>query len=500
MKQIFSMEGTKEIDKQTIENIGIPSIVLMENAAEGILNQVVHKRENFIIFCGTGNNGGDGIALGRKLLLFNKNVKIFILGNIENGSNEFKINYNIFKKLGGNIVNLSEYMLNRDLELEIKNSDIIIDAIFGVGLSRNVEGLYYNVIQMINNFSKYTVAIDVPSGLNCNTGKVLGISIIANETYSIEVYKKGFFSNEAQKYLGNVKIIKIGIPDFIKKMNDEEVYFLEEEDYKTILPKRDITAHKGDFGKVLILAGSRGFTGAAYIVAESAVRTGAGLVTLLIEDDLQDIFSARLTEQMTLRYSEISRIEKILKDIDVLICGPGLSKNNENVKMLEKCIKESSCYVIADADALNIISEKKDLLKYLKGRTIFTPHVGEMARLVGESISDIEDNRIEISKKYAEENNVIVLLKGYNTVITDGNKTVINTTGTSKMASGGMGDCLSGIIGSLVGQSKDLFNSAVLGAYIHGKAGDELGKTRFSVNARDVIEIIPSVMEDLNNN
>ena len=353
---------------------------------------------------------------------------------------------------------------------------------------------------MINNFSKYTVAIDVPSGLNCNTGKALGISIIANETYSIEVYKKGFFSNEAQKYLGNVKIIKIGIPDFIKKMNDEEVYFLEEEDYKTILPKRDITAHKGDFGKVLILAGSRGFTGAAYIVAESAVRTGAGLVTLLIEDDLQDIFSARLTEQMTLRYSEISRIEKILKDIDVLICGPGLSKNNENVKMLEKCIKESSCYVIADADALNIISEKKDLLKYLKGRTIFTPHVGEMARLVGESISDIEDNRIEISKKYAEENNVIVLLKGYNTVITDGNKTVINTTGTSKMASGGMGDCLSGIIGSLVGQSKDLFNSAVLGAYIHGKAGDELGKTRFSVNARDVIEIIPSVMEDLNNN
>ena len=188
----------------------------------------------------------------------------------------------------------------------------------------------------------------------------------------------------------------------------------------------------------------------------------------------------------------------MLKNIDVLICGPGLSQNNENVNMLQKCIKESNCYVVADADALNIISRKEELLKSLKGRAIFTPHPGEMARLVKKSISDVENNRIEISREYAKENGVIVLLKGYNTVITNGEKTIINTTGTSKMASGGMGDCLSGIIGSLVGQSKNLFNSAILGAYIHGKSGDKLGKTRFSVNSRDIIEAIPSIMEDLN--
>lgn len=498
MKQVFSMEGTKEIDKQTIEKVGIPSIVLMENAAEGILNEVVHKGKNFIIFCGIGNNGGDGLALGRKLLLSNKNVKIFIVGNVEKGSKEFKINYNIFKNLRGKIVILNEDMFNKDLELELEKSDIIIDSIFGVGISRNIEGLYYNTIQMINKFSKYTISIDVPSGLDCNTGKALGISVIAKETYSIEVYKKGFFSTEAQKYLGNIKTIKIGIPDFVKEKNNENIYLLEEEDYKNIIPKRDIVGHKGDYGKVLILAGSKGFTGAAYIVAESTVRTGSGLVTLLIEDELQNIFSTRLIEQMTLRYSETEKIEKLLKNIDVLICGPGLSQNNENVNMLQKCIKESNCYVVADADALNIISRKEELLKSLKGRAIFTPHPGEMARLVKKSISDVENNRIEISREYAKENGVIVLLKGYNTVITNGEKTIINTTGTSKMASGGMGDCLSGIIGSLVGQSKDLFNSAILGAYIHGKSGDKLGKTKFSVNARDIIEVIPSIMEDLN--
>ena len=275
------------------------------------------------------------------------------------------------------------------------------------------------------------------------------------------------------------------------------MYLLEEEDYKNLVPVRRITGHKGDYGKVLILAGSSGFTGAAYIVAEAAVRTGSGLTTLLIEDSLQNIFSGRLIEQMTLRYSETDRIEQLLKGIDVLICGPGLSKNKENVEMLEKCIKESSCYVVADADALNIISENESLLQYLKGRAVFTPHPGEMARLVNKSIRDIEDNRIEESRRYAEKNHIVVLLKGYNTVITDGEKTIINTTGSSKMASGGMGDCLSGIIGSLVGQRKDLLNSAVLGAYIHGKSGDKLGEKRFSVNARDIIEIIPSVMEDL---
>lgn len=497
MKQIFSMEGTKEIDKQTIEKIGIPSIVLMENAAEGIFNQVVHKGESFIIFCGIGNNGGDGLALGRKLLLAHKSVKIYIAGKVEKGSNEFKINYDIFNNLGGKIVTLKEDMLNEELETELKEADIIIDSIFGVGLSRNIEGLYYKAIECINNFSKYTISIDVPSGLECNTGKALGISIIADETYSVEVYKKGFFSTEAKKYLGHIEIIKIGIPDFIKKINDENMYLLEEEDYKNLVPVRRITGHKGDYGKVLILAGSSGFTGAAYIVAEAAVRTGSGLTTLLIEDSLQNIFSGRLIEQMTLRYSETDRIEQLLKGIDVLICGPGLSKNKENVEMLEKCIKESSCYVVADADALNIISENESLLQYLKGRAVFTPHPGEMARLVNKSIRDIEDNRIEESRRYAEKNHIVVLLKGYNTVITDGEKTIINTTGSSKMASGGMGDCLSGIIGSLVGQRKDLLNSAVLGAYIHGKSGDKLGEKRFSVNARDIIEIIPSVMEDL---
>lgn len=499
MKSIFSVQSTKEIDKLTVEKIGMPSLVLMENAAEGILNQVIHKGESYIIFCGIGNNGGDGLALARKLLYHNKKVKVFILGNISRCSDDFKINYNILKNITDDIEFISDKTID-SLDKEIKSVDVVIDAIFGIGLSRKIDGLIYKVISIINKNSDYIVSIDSPSGLDCESGEVLGISVIANETYSIEMYKKGFFLTNAQKYIGDIKIIKIGIPDKIKDKYDDKIYLLDRDDYKKILPTRLVVGHKGNYGKVLILAGSKNFTGAGYIVTEAAIRSGSGLVTLLVEDNIQSIFQNKFIEAMTLPYSDTDKILNMLKSIDVLICGPGLGVSNVSKDILTMCITKSKCNLLLDADALNIISKDSSLIKYLKNRAILTPHSGEMAKLTNKKIDEIERNRIEESIRYARDNNVVIVLKGHNTIITDGNKTFINRTGSSKMASGGMGDCLSGIIGSLMGQGLLNIDSANLGVYLHGLCGDKIGEEQYSVSARDIIEIIPKVMEELRKN
>lgn len=495
MKEVLSLEKTISMEKKVIEEIGIPSIVLMENAAQEIFSSIVHKGKSFIIYCGRGNNGGDGLALARKLILANKKVKIVILGDLKNATEEFKLNYNILSKINANLEVFQDEIDNRFIS-ELVEADVVIDAIFGVGLNKEVQGIYFNIIEVINKHAKFIVSIDIPSGLDCNTGIIKNICIKASETYTVEVYKKGFIKYEAREYLGDVKIIKIGVPKEIINEYSEGTRFLSDNEYRHLIPKRKISGHKGDFGRVLILAGSKGFTGAAYIVTEAAVRTGSGLVTLVIEDELIPILGGRLIEAMTVGYSEVERIDKLIEQADVIACGPGLSSEKINIEMLSKFITKSKCPIVLDADALNIISNDRSLLRFIKGRAVVTPHVGEMSRLISKSVEYVEENRIDVCTKYSKENEVVTLLKGYNTLISDGHEVIINTTGSSKMATGGMGDCLTGIITSLIGQKLRSFESAVIGAYLHGMVGDRLGKDRHSINARDIIEEIPKIINE----
>lgn len=494
--EIFSVSGAKRLDRETIDTIGIPSIVLMENAAEGIFNRIVHKGDKFIFFCGTGNNGGDGLAIARKLILAGKTVSIYVCGSILKASSEFNVNYRILINMG---IVINEFSID-DLDYigeRIKENDVVIDAIMGVGLNRDIEGDLYNIIQVINRNSRYIVSVDTPTGLDCNSGKALNISIKANETFTIEVMKKGFFGLGAKNYLGKVSIVPIGIPKKVKEKYTENIFCLDREEYKKIIPVRDLYGHKGSYGRVLILAGSTGMTGAAYITTEAVIRSGAGLVNLLIEDDIKDILGFKLIEAMITTYDDEKKVNELINNADVIICGPGLGKKDANRKMLRKCIENSKCPMIIDADALNIISEEYELLNYIRGRAIFTPHPGEMARLVKKTVREIEENRIEVCKEYCINNNIITILKGYNSVISDGNSVVINETGNSKMASGGMGDCLTGIIGGFVAQGINIYNSAKLGVYIHGLIGDELGKDRYCVNARDIINELPKALNNI---
>lgn len=492
--EIVSVEKAKKIDKETIEKIKIPSIVLMENAAQNIYNHIVHKGNSFIFFCGVGNNGGDGLAIARKLYFDKKDIKIYIVGDLQKASKEFTINFNILLNMKVDIKNVDDTM-NEEIEYEISDTDIVIDSIMGVGLNRNIKGGIYELIQIINRKAKYVISVDNPTGFSADTGQELGIAVKATETYVIEVLKKGYFNLGAKEYLGKINLVKIGIPDFIKKKYSEDTIVMHTDEYKNFIPRRNIYGHKGEYGRVLILAGSVGMTGAAYITTEAVIKSGAGLVTLVVEREIQDILSSKLIEAMTVNYEEKEKIDMLINNADVIICGPGLGKREKNREMLYKFIKYSNCPMILDADALNIISDDMSIISELRNRAVFTPHVGEMSKLTSKDIKCIEYNRIDECRKFANKNKIINLLKGFNTVISDGDTVVVNNTGNSKMSSGGMGDCLTGLIGGLAAQGISLYDSAKLGAFIHGAIGDELGKDRYVVMARDIIDQIPKFIE-----
>ncbi|AWK50116.1 bifunctional ADP-dependent NAD(P)H-hydrate dehydratase/NAD(P)H-hydrate epimerase [Clostridium beijerinckii] len=493
MFEIFSANQCKEMDKNTIENIGIPGIILMENAAIGIFKEVVDKGESFLILCGKGNNGGDALALCRHLILKGKKVKVYIISKDQNYTDDFRINFNILEKLIDkrdllfikSEKDIDEYIIN-----DIKNYDVVVDGIFGVGLNRDLTGIFKNIIEDINLYGKLIVSIDTPSGLDCDSGIERGIAVHADITYTFEVVKQGFLNYKAINCVGNMKILKIGIPENIKRVNSGNFYILEKQQYKQLLSKRKVYGHKGNYGRALVVAGRMGFIGAAYITTECTVRAGAGLTTLICNEDVQKALSSRFIEAMTLNLEEKNVIE-IIKSATSIAFGPGIGTGHREEKLLEQVVKNSKCPVVIDADGITLIGENKYLLDNLKGRAIITPHPGEMARFLGITVEEVECNRTNIVRTVAQKYGIVVLLKGYNTVISNGKDTYINPTGNSKMASGGMGDALTGIINGFLSQGVDLEKAALLGAYVHGDIADKLGKQAYIVNARDIINELP---------
>jgi NAD(P)H-hydrate epimerase len=488
----------REIDKYCIENLKIPGIVLMENAAIKIVKNLdLENNKSFVIVCGKGNNGGDGFAVARHLFVLNKKVEVFLIGTKDALSEECKINYNILKNMGININKINNVEDINELRDAAGRCDVTIDAIFGTGLAKNLEGIYDLAIAIINENSKYIVSVDVPSGFNSDTGKVMGNCIRANKTITLQLYKKGFINYGSDKYTGEILVEDIGIPDFVVDKFHSNEFIIDKEMIKNRLFIRDKYSHKGDYGRIVIIAGSKGFTGAAYIAAEGAVRSGAGLVTLCCSKEIQSILSTKLVEAMTVSFEEKDRLKETLSKCNSLAIGPGMGNNEETLEAMKYALKNTECPVVIDADGINVLEHKLELIKNRDYGVILTPHLGEMARITGLSIEHIQQNRIEVSEQFARQYGVVVLLKGYNTVITDGKTTMINPTGSSSMASGGMGDCLTGIIASFIGQGYSLMEAASLAAYIHGYAGDKLSKDMFCVNASHVLESLPYAIKEL---
>lgn len=494
---IMSRKNCSNIDKQTIDEYNMPGIILMENAAEQIFRNISTLENRYIIFCGNGNNGADGLAVGRKLILDNKDVLFVLIKPRENPSEEFQINFNILKSLNSNMLIIDDIDKLDEIQQLIEEFPIVIDSIFGIGLDRKLNDFYIKIIDIINDSKKKIIAVDVPSGLDADTGRPLGNAVKADITYTVEVIKKGFIEYSALEYLGDLKVIQIGIPENVKQANDENIYVLSRENYSNKLIRRKVYGHKGDYGRAVLVAGSIGYLGAARLATESCIRSGAGLTTLITSSEGRKLLSGSLVEGMLATFEDNEKVKYLLSKADAVAFGPGIKEDEESMKLLEEIIIDSPSSIIIDAGGINLLSKNKKCLCSVKDKVILTPHPGEMARLIGKDISYVEKNRIECSRAFAKQYKCIVLLKGYNTIITDGRNVFINKTGNSKMASGGMGDTLTGIITALVAQGYSNMDATLLGAYIHGLAAEYSARDRYSIIARDLIESIPFVMETL---
>ncbi len=495
--KLVSGDTMSKIDKWSIENIGIPGCVLMENAGRGVFNLFIEKfnpdiNSKIVIFAGKGNNGGDGFVLGR--YLFNNNFKNFdtiLLANSETLKGDAAINFNICKNMGINIkeiLNIEQF----NSFFAGKSYDFIFDAIFGTGLKSEVKDFYKYIIDFINASSSKKIAIDIPSGLDSEKGIPLGAAVRADLTVTFGIKKIGLATSPGAIYTGLTEVVDISIPKSLPfTISDFEI---DDQMVNRIYKKRSVDAHKGSFGHVVILGGSLGFSGAVTLAAKSALKSGSGLVTAILPNEINSIFEASFIEGMSfpidLKSPKIDKILDFINSKDVIVVGPGLGQSDDAKNLIFKIIEKISIPIIIDADGLNIISEKIDILKSLEGRTIITPHPGEFGRLMNLSSKDIQLDRLSAVRVFLKKYDITLMLKGFRTIICSNGETYISPKGSSAMATAGSGDVLSGIVASFVAQGYSLKDAAVMGAYIHGFSGDIAAKREFpeTVTAQSIID------------
>lgn len=508
--KLVTSEVMKKLDTLTIEKYGVPGLTLMERAGSGAFNLLEKYffreiKKGIAIIAGGGNNGGDGFVVARYARERGYRTEVFLLIEPEKLKGDALVNFRRIEK------DLKIEKLDISLEqsklVEIfKNFGCIVDAIFGTGFRGTVYGFYRDVIEAINNSRVKVLSIDVPSGLNPDTGEVMGCAVKSALTVTFGLPKIGQFLKSGPEHTGRVEVVDIGIPEELIKEAESEGELFTIHDARKILQPRKWDAHKGNFGHLLIIAGSPGKTGAAVLASEGALRTGAGLVTIAVPESLNHIFEVKTTEAMTIPVRDngngifveesLSSLEKALDGKDAVALGPGIGTDKSTIAFVKKVLQVISVPCVIDADGLNCLANYPELLKKISVPIILTPHPGEMARLSGLKVEQIKNNRINSALDFASKFNCILLLKGALTVVANkGNGWTINPTGNPGMGTGGMGDVLTGVIGSLLAQGIEPYDSARLGAYVHGWAGDELAVEYgpFGFKATELADRIPQL-------
>lgn len=492
MKNIVSGTDMKKVDSYTINEIGIPSMVLMERAALSVAELICKnetKDKTVLVVAGIGNNGADGLAIGRMLYLKGYSICIYILGDIDKGSDEFKQQLQIINNLKIDVVD------------NFVPSDIVVDAIFGVGLSRNVEGKYGETIEAVNNARNKVYAVDIPSGVNADNAKICGISVKADYTVTFGSHKIGTALYPGAEYCGEVTVADIGFPENAYDMNTKSIKYATKDDFKFI-PARPNYSNKGTFGKVLIIAGSKDISGAAYLCAKAAFRVGAGLVRVFTVEENRQTIQRLLPEAMVNTY-DIEKFDKkalqaCLKWCDVVAVGPGLSTGVIQKIIVEEVLN-SKIPAVIDADGINNIAKEERLKKKLHKNIILTPHLGEMSRLINVSIKAIASDLIKYADSVNYRYNVNCILKDARTVIATEKHIFVNMTGNNGMATAGSGDVLTGIAAGLIAIGVSFDNAAVLAPYIHGLAGDmaAIKTSKAGLMATDIIETLKDIFSDV---
>lgn len=513
--RLVTASEMREMDRMTINEAGIPGVVLMENAARSatkvFLDHFNPQHDSFIvILCGKGNNGGDGYVMARYLHEKGMNVTVGITGEKSSITGDALVNLKIIEKLGLDILEIIDDEAFHSLKDKLLKSSYIIDGLLGTGLNSPVRGMYKEIIENVNLSGKPVMSIDIPSGLNADTGQEMGVSVRADLTVTFGFPKAGQFVYPGAELVGRLVNVDIGIPHVVSDKFEPGYRLIEPEDFITdiCVHKRDV--HKGSRGHLLILAGSTGKTGAAALTAAGALRAGAGLVTVGVPESLNPILECKLTEAMTEQLPETkdgtlslkagNYINRLLSGKTALAIGPGLSTNPETVELVCKIIKKSELPMVIDADALNALSMTSGSLEFLDGKKILTPHPGEMGRLTGLDTREIQADRLKISREFSQKHNCHLVLKGARTVVADPKGVLyINPTGNPSLATGGTGDVLTGIISGLLAQGLPESKAATAGVYLHGLAADYFAEQNgeSGLIATDLLEIIPFLIDSL---
>jgi NAD(P)H-hydrate epimerase len=505
----------READRRTIEDVGIPAIVLMENAGRQVVSTLQSTFESLsemrvAVLCGRGNNGGDGFVVARTLLEQSVDVGVYLVGRGTDVKGDARTNLEALRNLGVDVVELADASAWELHGTDVLGSDVIVDALYGTGLHAPLSGLDESIVADLNASSQPVVAIDLPSGLMADSPDVPGPAVHATVTVTLGAPKVPLVLPPAETFVGNLVIADIGIPQaIISQVEGSWLEILTRQSMRPLITPRAQDSHKGEYGRVLVIAGSRGKTGAAYLAAMAALRSGAGLVTIAAPSSCVPTIAALGAEFMTEPLDETAEgtlafeaLERVLDfGADIIAVGPGLGRIPSTAAFVHGLVERAGVPLVIDADALNAFAGDADRLTGRDGvDLIITPHPGEMARLVGLSIEDVQKHRLDLSRDFASRHRIHVVLKGHRTIIaTPEGKAFINLTGNAGMATAGSGDVLTGMIAAWAGQLLDAEAACKLAVYLHGLAGDlaEADEGEVAMIAGDLIDRLGDAVLEL---
>ena len=501
----------REIDRRAIEDFGISEIVLMENAGRKVAEAVCQaletvSKKSICILSGSGNNGGDALTAARYLSNLGARIKVFLIGNKNHRTESLNIQMKTLRAMGIELQVLETDRAWERLQVTLRFSDAIVDGVLGTGFVGQMRPAVLRLVRLINSTNKPVISVDIPSGVEADSGQVGESAVNATYTVTLGLPKFGHYICPGASYVGKLIVDDIGIPSQL--LNDDiHQTIIDDELAVTLLPARPKDAHKGSVGKILVIAGSRGMTGAATLASEAALKAGAGLVTLAVAESLNPIFEVKLTEVMTAPLSEVkagliggdkavSQLLNLTEKVDAVLIGCGLGREKETLEMVQKIVETVDKPLILDADALYAYNGKLDSIKICKQIPILTPHLGELAALLGITVEEARSNLIEIVRNAAKEYRAIFVAKCESTVVAYPNGEIfISALGNEGMATAGCGDVLAGTIAGLMKQTPF---APIAGVYLHGTAGDmAFTEKSDGLIASDILNNLPVAMKKL---
>lgn len=500
MEYLLNNTQMKTIDAVTIEDYGIPSLVLMERAALAValrMQRRISKQDNVLVMCTSGNNGGDGLAIARILTTWGYHAQVLLVGEFDRATEENTKQLHMVRQLGIPVIN----------NAKISSYNVIVDALFGIGLNKDITGEVEALVTEVNNCQNVVFSVDIPSGIHAASGQILGCCIKADYTITFGYKKLGLLLYPGCQYAGEIFCEEVGfVPDAIKKA--APTAFMYDKSDLMLVPKRSARSNKGTYGKVLVIAGSPNMSGACYLSAKAAYRTGAGLVKILTTKENRMILQTSLPEAILTTYDTATDLHELIKELSwatAIVFGPGIGDSSTVETLLELVLREAKVPVVLDADGLNLLAKRPDketILANLSEQFVLTPHLLELSRLNLQSLEDIQKNIFTVAQDMVKEKHFTLVLKDARTIVAREGQEYINCSGNHGMATAGSGDVLTGIIAGLIAGGMQTYEAACLGVYIHGLAGDYARESKgaYALMAEDIIDGIGEVLKNIDKN